>query len=90
MEDNSKNIIATPIVEEETRVCKCCGKTLPLSSFYKKGNGYRKICISCLRNEDGTTDKFRGFESRELIDELIARGYKGKLTKVVEKEFVLR
>lgn len=89
MEDN-KQIIAVPVQEEETKVCERCGKELPLSSFHKRGKGYRNICKDCCRVEDGSSDKFRDFTSKELIDELIARGYRGKLTKVVEKEFVLR
>lgn len=85
MENNDKNIIAVPETSNEpTKVCKCCGKTKPLSEFHKKGNGYRNICIMCEHGDTNASEKFKQFTSRELIDELIARGYKGKLTKVVE------
>ena len=67
----------------ETKKCQCCGQELPLSHFQKYANGYRKICNDCRRRESGATDKFKDFSSRELIEELKARGYEGQLTKKV-------
>lgn len=66
-----------------TKKCECCGQELPLSHFQKYTSGYRKICNACRRRESGATDKFKDFTSRELIDELKARGYEGQLTKKV-------
>ena len=41
---NDKNIKNN----NETKICKCCGRELPLSSFAKSGKKYtRKICKSC-------------------------------------------
>ena len=73
-------IEAKPEFTGETKKCKCCGKELPLSHFGKRGTGYRNICV---KRESGATDKFKDFTSRELIDELKARGYEGTLTKKV-------
>ena len=67
----------------ETKVCGCCGKELPLTHFSRRGTGYRNICNDCLKREAGATDKFKEFTSRELIDELKARGYEGQLIKKV-------
>lgn len=66
-----------------TKKCPCCGKELPLSHFGKYASGYRKICNDCRRRESGATDKFKDFTSRELIDELKARGYEGELRKKI-------
>ena len=41
---NDKNIKNN----NQTKICKCCGRELPLSSFAKSGKKYtRKICKSC-------------------------------------------
>ena len=67
----------------EIKKCYCFGRELPLSHFGKYASGYRKICNDCRRRESGATDKFKDFTSRELIDELKARGYEGTLQKKV-------
>ena len=73
----------------ETKICKCCGKELPLSHFGKRGTGYRNICMDCEKRESGATDKFKDVTSRELIEELKARGYEGTLKKTVVEEIKL-
>ncbi len=32
---------------EETRVCKCCGKELPIENFYRNGWGITSYCKEC-------------------------------------------
>lgn len=77
------NIETKPVFTGETKKCKCCGKEFPLSYFSKRGTGYRNICTECEKREAGATDKFKDFTSRELINELKARGYEGQLTKKI-------
>ena len=72
-------------VEETTpqkKICKCCGKELPITMFNKRGPGYRSICISCERGESGASDKFKQFTSRELMEELRSRGFKGTFKRM--------
>lgn len=70
----------------ETKKCKCCGKEKPLSEFNKRGTGYRNVCKECQYSEDGASEKFKAFSSRELWEELKRRGYKGPIEKhVIEK-----
>lgn len=63
--------------------CKCCGELLPVENFAKYGPGRRNICEKCRRDKSGITDKFKDYTSRELIEELKSRGYRGKLTRIV-------
>lgn len=76
--------------EPTTQVCKCCGKELPISDFTVKGNRFgnyhEKTCIACKAAKKanrainvGGNPKLRDFTSRELIEELRIRGYKGTL-----------
>ena len=90
MENNNKDFHNEVLAKEETttekRKCKCCGKELPLTMFNKRGPGYRNICISCERGESGASDKFKDFTSRELMEELRSRGFKGILKRIKVEE----
>lgn len=89
--ENNNNEQSLAVVETivEKKKCKCCGKELPITMFYKRGNGYRKTCIECMRKEDGSSEKFKQFTARELIEELKSRGYKGQLKLIRVEEVKL-
>lgn len=77
-----------------TKVCTSCGNELPLSAFHKHGNskdGYSSVCIACkatkLANAKEGNPKLAQFTPRELIEELRARGYRGKL-EYVERHLI--
>ena len=72
-----------------TKKCPCCGRILFIDSFRKYAGGYRKICLECERKKSGKSDKFKDFSDKELYAELIARGWKGELKKVVEQKLKL-
>ena len=75
---------------QETRTCKVCGRTFPLDEehFQKSGHGsFQYTCKNCRPKHRCTRDgevkinpELVQFTSRVLIEELRARGYKGKLT----------
>lgn len=95
MENNQTNIrvelqkedLGQPSVP--LKKCNVCGKMLPLDHFAKYGHGYRATCEVCRREAKGISERFKEFTSRELIEELRSRGYKGKLTRVITEETVL-
>ena len=87
--ENKEQPLAIAVTTNNKKKCKCCGKELPITYFNKRGPGYRNICISCERDKTGVSDKFKDFTSRELIEELRSRGYKGTLKYVKVEEFNL-
>lgn len=84
--DYSNTVLAVEETTTEKKKCKCCGKELPLTMFNKRGIGYRNICISCERGDTGASDKFKQYTSRELMEELRSRGYKGVLKRIKVEE----
>lgn len=74
-QDNNDNVKV-----EQKRYCRKCKQWLPISHFEKYGAGLRHICKACQYNIKNPSEKFIDFTSRELIEELRRRGYRGKLT----------
>lgn len=83
----NKNDINPPI---EKRKCKKCGRLLPISYFERFGKrGYHVNCKACEGKEYSKDERFKDVQSRDLILELRARGYKGKLQKVIVEDVVI-
>lgn len=78
----------TPADDAPKRKCACCGQILPLDAFKLCAGGkrYHTKCMKCEQEASGVSDKFKNFSSRELMEELRNRGYKGTLiyTRVEE------
>lgn len=74
---------------EQKRYCRKCKQWLPISRFNKYGVGIRHVCKACEHNIKNPSEKFIDFTSRELIEELRRRGYKGKLTYIEVTEVKL-
>ena len=82
MGNNCDKPPTTTAVNANRKTCICCGKELPITMFNKRGTGHRNICISCERADSGASDKFKEYTSRELMEELHARGFKGTLKRM--------
>lgn len=81
----------------ETKICKGCGKELPLSDYHKDERmigGHKNYCRECVSKQEEEKKKVKkamqednplsAFKPRELIEELRKRGYRGKLQYVYE------
>ena len=83
-DNKSKNTVECNTAQdakvEEKRYCRKCKQWLPISHFEKYGVGIRHVCKACQHNIKNPSEKFIDFTSRELIEELRRRGYRGKLT----------
>lgn len=82
MENNQDNTISVITSANVSKTCKCCGKTLPIGAFGRRGSGYRNVCKDCEHKEEGASERFKDVTSRELIEELRKRGYTGNLKLV--------
>ena len=82
-------------MEMETRTCKKCGRTLPLSEFHKSGrskDGLSFVCEDCVKKtrKDKKLQKMENynplerFSSSELILELKRRGVRGEF--IIQKK----
>lgn len=90
MENNLNNeILAVKEVVTQKKICKCCGKELPITMFNKRGTGYRNVCIVCERGDNGASEKFKQFTSRELMEELRLRGFKGTFKRMTVEEITI-
>lgn len=75
----------------ETKKCACCGQELSTTEFYasqRNKDGLQSYCKSCIKEKNkqysnksigGGNELLKDFTPRQLIEELKARGYKGKL-----------
>ena len=84
--DYSNAVLAVEETIRQKKTCKWCGKELPITMFNKRGMGYRNICISCESSDSGASEKFKQFTSRELMEELRSRGFKGILKRIKVEE----
>lgn len=81
--ETETSININSIVPNATRTCSCCGKSLTISHFKSyKDNRYSRVCNDCKREKNGGSAKFEQFTTRELMDELKARGWNGKLRHI--------
>lgn len=85
-------------MESETKTCPKCGRTLPIESFYKRGDGrtqaYCKECVKANNRKYRNTppdseNPLSAFTPRQLMQELVRRGYTGKLKLVTINEIDL-
>lgn len=51
--------------QEEKRVCKQCGKEMPLTSFYRNKYGYTQVCKEC-----ANANRVRARQGKTEVSEL--------------------
>ena len=77
----------------QTKTCPRCGRTLPIENFYKGSNGYVyaycKECSKMYKKERSmritppdSENPLSAYTPRQLMQELVRRGYTGKLKLV--------
>lgn len=77
----------------QTKTCPKCGRTLTADNFYRRGDGslytYCKECAKTYNKERSmritppdSENPLSAFTPRQLMQELVRRGYTGKLKLV--------
>ena len=89
--NSSQNSVAVENTEV-TKVCKSCGRQLPLSAFHlhnKSKDGHGNECKECSRRrsakaiaKNAKSNPLAQFTARQLMIELNRRGYEGTLEYV--------
>lgn len=75
-----------------TKRCIKCHRVLPIEEFgedSRSHDGHLRKCKECSTKFTDGNPKFKEFSSRELIDELKARGYTGKLVFIQKREVIV-
>lgn len=92
-EQEKKNqTMETQGLEVKTKKCTRCGRELPVTEFYKKTDspdGLQTWCKECFKKATkktriggGVSEELKMYTSRQLMEELAKRGYRGELEYV--------
>ena len=59
-------------MEQETKVCKCCGRELPISNFKKGRWGYVSVCTECDKQHRAENKQSRINMAKQKIEDVRA------------------
>lgn len=57
----------------ETKVCKCCGRELPIESFMKNSLGVSSICKECIQEKKQSKREETKRLKKQAVDAINAR-----------------
>jgi predicted HTH domain antitoxin len=60
----------------ETKICKCCGRELPIESFMKNGLGVSATCKECVQAKKQSKREETKRLQKQAIDAINARALK--------------
>lgn len=72
----------------ETRICKCCGRELPLEKFNKNAFGYTHVCNECTSKNRSEAAKRRNEMKAKIADAENARNL--RLQDFTPRELIKR
>jgi ribosome-binding protein aMBF1 (putative translation factor) len=59
-------------MEQETKVCKCCGRELPMSNFKKGRWGYVSVCMDCDKQHRAENRQTRIDKAKQKVEDVRA------------------
>ncbi len=70
----------------ETRICKCCGRELPLDQFSKNYIGYTSVCKECNSNNRRIAAANR--KKKKSVEEQLSNTRKLRLSEFTSLELI--
>lgn len=77
-------------MEQETKVCKCCGRELPISSFKKGRWGYVSVCMDCDKQHRAEKRQARIDEQKQKVEDVRAENRQLCLADFAPRELIER
>lgn len=59
-------------MEQETKVCRCCGRELPMSNFKKGRWGYVSVCNECDKQHRAENRQLRIDKAKQKVEDMRA------------------
>ena len=75
-------------METTTKICKCCGRELPIEEFVKNAFGATNVCKECNRNNRSEARRRMNALKQQAIDAVNARAL--RLEDFTPRELMVR
>ena len=76
-------------MEQETKVCKCCGRELPMSNFKKGHWGYVSVCNECDKQHRAEKRQARIDKAKQKIEDVRAENRQLCLADFTPRELMI-
>lgn len=77
-------------MEQETKVCRCCGRELPISNFKKGRWGYVSVCTECDKQHRAENKQSRINRAKQKIEDVRAENRQLCLADFTPRELIER
>ena len=78
-------------MEQETKVCKCCGRELPISNFKTtRWGGKTNVCSECATNKRRENKQKRLDEQKQKVEDMRAETRQLCLADFTPRELIKR
>ena len=74
----------------ETKVCKCCGRELPINNFKKGRWGYVSVCLECDKQHRAENKQSRIDRAKQKIEDVRAENRQLCLADFTPRELIER
>jgi ribosome-binding protein aMBF1 (putative translation factor) len=76
-------------MEQETKVCRCCGRELPIGNFKKGRWGYVSVCNECDKQHRAENRQARIDKAKQKVEDVRAENRQLCLSDFSPRELML-